>query len=263
VLGMLLRKDSLLTIWIILVLLTACSPASVDRLVGGPPLPDQAVKVNVARVVDGDTFVIDDGRKVRMIGINTPESVDPRRPVEYYGKEASRYAQSLIEGKDVYLLEGTTPKDRYGRLLAWVWLPDGTFVNGDMIYQGYAQVYTFADNPEYAEFLLTLQREAREAGRGLWGKEVPDDPHEKHAANDNDPANSNDTNTSKPKDGETNRSTINGLIIVASQHSKVYHEQGCPGTEKIASKNLIKFTSEQNAIESGRRMCKVSSCKWN
>lgn len=254
-------------VWLIgmfLVLLTACapSPSPDGRLIGGPPVSDEAVKVKVTRVVDGDTFEIDDGRKVRMIGINTPESVDPRRAVEYYGKEASRYTKSLMEGKEVFLLEGTTPEDRYGRILGWVWLSDGTFVNGDLIYQGYAQVYTFADNPEHANYLLTLQRDAREAGRGLWGEEAPGSLEEDYVEDDTGASNyENLTESSSKTNREAVQSPTDGIIFVASQRSKVYHEQGCPGAERIDSNNLIEFSSEQNAIESGRRMCKVSGCK--
>jgi len=134
-----------------------------------PPPPADARRARVTRVVDGDTFVAD-GTKVRLLGINTPESVDPRRPVQYYGKEAAAFARRLLQGRTVLILPGTTPRDRYGRLLAWVWLEDGRFVNAELVRLGYAQVYTFPDNPEHADLLLRCQREAREAGRGLWGR---------------------------------------------------------------------------------------------
>ena len=108
------------------------------------------------------------GEKVRLIGMNTPESVDPRRPVQAFGKEASAYTKQLLEGKQVLLSEGRTPKDKYGRTLGWFWLTDGRFVNALLVQQGYAQVYTFSDNPDNAPLLVECQREAREANRGLW-----------------------------------------------------------------------------------------------
>jgi micrococcal nuclease len=130
--------------------------------------PKEARRAQVARAVDGDTLEFTDGTKARLIGINTPESVDPRRPVQAYGKEAAAYTRKLTEGKEVRYIPGRTPRDKYGRLLAWVWLSDGTFLNALLVRDGYAQVYTFADNPDHADLLLACQREAREANRGLW-----------------------------------------------------------------------------------------------
>lgn len=133
-----------------------------------PAPPPQAQRARVRRVVDGDTFVV--GRtRVRLLGINAPESVDPRRPVQYYGKEAAAFARRLLQGRTVLLQPGRNPRDRHGRLLAWVWLEDGRFVNAELVRLGYAQVYTFPDNPDHARLLLLCQREARAAGRGLWG----------------------------------------------------------------------------------------------
>jgi micrococcal nuclease len=156
---------------LIIMLLTACQAgepqAPTARDIG---IPFKAQKVVVERVVDGDTFVIKGGEKVRLIGINTPESVEPRKPVEYYGKEASKYTQQRIEGKTVFIQLGSTPKDKYDRVLAWVWTDDGSFLNAELVAEGYAQVYTFQDNPEHAEYLLELQRIAREEKRGLWGQ---------------------------------------------------------------------------------------------
>jgi len=118
--------------------------------------------------VDGDTLELTDGTRVRLIGINTPESVDPRRPVEYMGKEAAAYTADLLTGKEIILEPGRQPLDRYGRTLAWVWLPDGRFVNALLVLEGYAQVATYADNPDHADLLLRCQREAQAVGRGLW-----------------------------------------------------------------------------------------------
>ncbi|MBP2020052.1 micrococcal nuclease [Symbiobacterium terraclitae] len=141
-------------------------------LAEAPLPPDDATKVRVTRAIDGDTLEFFDGTRVRLIGINTPESVDPRRPVQAYGKEASAYTKALTANQEVLYVPGQTPRDRYGRLLAWVWLTDGTFLNALLVRDGYAQVYTFADNPDHADLLLACQQEAREAGRGLWA--LPD-----------------------------------------------------------------------------------------
>ncbi|MFA7115862.1 MAG: thermonuclease family protein [Bacteroidales bacterium] len=129
----------------------------------------------VKRVVDGDTFWVDDGSekglKVRLIGVNTPETVDPRKPVEYYGKEASNYVKGLLNGKKVKLRYDVNRYDRYGRILAYVYLKDGTFLNADLIKKGFAQVMTFPPNVKFSKKFVELQREARDAKAGLWGRE--------------------------------------------------------------------------------------------
>lgn len=126
----------------------------------------------VTKVVDGDTFWVDDGsekgRKVRLIGVDTPETVHPQKGPESYGREASDYTKSLLEGKRVRLEFDLDSLDRYGRLLAYVYLENGLFVNAELVRKGYAQVATFPPNVKYAEHFLKLQRKARNRGLGLW-----------------------------------------------------------------------------------------------
>lgn len=124
----------------------------------------------VTRVVDGDTFVLENGERVRLIGVDTPETVHPSKPVQYFGKEASAFARNLIEGKRVRLEYDVQQQDRYGRLLAYVYLPDGTFVNAELVKQGYAQASTYPPNVKYVDLFTKLQREAREQNRGLWAQ---------------------------------------------------------------------------------------------
>jgi micrococcal nuclease len=133
-----------------------------------PEAPADAKRVHVKRVIDGDTVELTDATRVRLIGIDTPESVDPRRPVEELGKEASSYTTQLLEGKEILMQLGQTPVDRYGRTLAWLWMLDGTFINAKLVFDGYASVYTFSDNPDHAVLLTKCQSEARNAERGLW-----------------------------------------------------------------------------------------------
>ena len=85
------------------------------------------------RVVDGDTIILSNGEKVRLIGVDTPETVRPNTPVEYYGKEASAFTKKMVEGKDVKLEYDWQQRDKYGRLLAYVYLMDGTFLNAWML----------------------------------------------------------------------------------------------------------------------------------
>jgi micrococcal nuclease len=140
-----------------------------------PGQPGDAVRANatVERVVDGDTLVVDtDGvsERVRLIGINTPESVDRNRPVMCFGKEASKHLADLLPaGTPVRLERDVEPRDRYDRLLAYVYrAADGEFVNLTMVTDGYAQQYTFPPNITHTEQFGSAERAAREAGTGLW-----------------------------------------------------------------------------------------------
>lgn len=126
----------------------------------------------VERVVDGDTFVLANGERVRLIGVDTPESVKPGEEPEPYGKEAGQYTKKMLEGKKVRLELDVSERDRYGRLLAYVYLEDGTFFNELLLSEGYARVLTVPPNVKYAERFLAAERAAREAGRGLWGLET-------------------------------------------------------------------------------------------
>ena len=102
------------------------------------------------------------------MGVDTPETKDPRKPVQYFGKEATDFTQRLVAGKRVRLAYDQQHQDKYGRTLAYVYLEDGTFVNAEIIKQGYGFAYTRFPFKDLEQF-LQLEREAREAKRGLWG----------------------------------------------------------------------------------------------
>ncbi len=125
--------------------------------------------VLVTRVIDGDTIELSNGVKVRYIGVNSPESVDPRRPVQCFGKEASAYNKQLVEGKKVKLVKDISAVDKYGRLLRYVYLEDGTFVNLKLVQEGFVRAYTFPPDVKFANIFKEAEREARETGEGLWG----------------------------------------------------------------------------------------------
>jgi len=126
----------------------------------------------VARVIDGDTI---EARKadgglltVRLIGVDTPETVHPSQPVQPYGREASSYTGERLKGERIDLEYDVEREDKYGRTLAYVWLGDELF-NATLLEQGYAQLLTIPPNVKYVEHLKVVQQGAREAGRGLWG----------------------------------------------------------------------------------------------
>jgi endonuclease YncB( thermonuclease family) len=147
----------------------------------------------VSHVIDGDTFTLDDNRKVRMIGVDTPETVDPRKDVQFFGKEAARKLKEWIEGKVVCLrkdIDRTQEADKYGRLLRYVWiysnseespsgrkLLKGFFVNAELIKQGYAFAYTRYPF-QYLEDFRLYERQARQKNLGLWDKEKYKDWHD-------------------------------------------------------------------------------------
>ncbi len=122
----------------------------------------------VERVVDGDTIIVSGLGRIRLIGVDTPETVDPRRPVEFFGREASAFTKRMLDGKRVRLEYDWERTDKYGRTLAYVHLPDGTLVNAEIIRQGYGHAYTRFPF-KYLDEFRQHEREAREAGRGLWG----------------------------------------------------------------------------------------------
>jgi micrococcal nuclease len=121
----------------------------------------------VKRVIDGDTLELTNGERVRLIGVDTPETKHPEKPVEYFGKEAYRFTQKMVEGKQVRLEYDWQRRDKYNRLLAYVYLLDGTFLNAEIIKQGYGFAYTKYPF-KYLEEFRGYEREARENKRGLW-----------------------------------------------------------------------------------------------
>ncbi len=139
-----------------------------------PAYAQQSPVFPVLRVVDGDTLVVNvRGNKelVRLLGVDTPESVDPRKPVQCFAHEAADKMKSFVAGKSVILIDDSTQgnRDKYRRLLRYVYLPDGvrTFVNGEMVKQGYAISYRYYPTKMLEKF-NSLEKNAREKGLGLW-----------------------------------------------------------------------------------------------
>ena len=133
----------------------------------------QLYKVN--KVIDGDTFWTQNSNntrfKVRIIGVDAPETrKSERKEIGYYGEEAKAYLNDLLLGKKVALISDVDSLDRFGRTLSYVYLEDGTFVNAELVKNGYASILTIPPNVKYADLFLKLQKEARENNRGLWNK---------------------------------------------------------------------------------------------
>ncbi|MGH7381603.1 MAG: thermonuclease family protein [Candidatus Methylomirabilales bacterium] len=163
------RPHTALTVlFTLLSLLSAVSVLPTDNGID----PQAAPLVRVVRVIDGDTIEVCcigwRRESIRYIGIDTPETSGPTRTFAAYGKEAKEANRKLVDGKAVRLEFDVRQRDKHGRLLAYVYLEDGTFVNARLVQQGYAQVMTVPPNVKHQELFLKLQREAREARRGLW-----------------------------------------------------------------------------------------------
>lgn len=197
----------------------------------------------VNRVVDGDTVVLSNGEKVRLIGIDTPEVYESGKlhsdaertgkdikTIQALGKKASEYTKKRLDGKQVRIEfdqnnEYIRHKDKYGRLLAYIYLPDGTFFNAEIIRDGYANAYTKFPF-KYMDEFRKLEKEARENKRGLWADESP-------------------------------ALSIGEGVFVGSSRSKVFHKPSCKWAGMIDEKNKIKFKNREEAVNEGYRPCQV------
>jgi micrococcal nuclease len=151
------------------------APLLVTLALALPALAQPALEGTVVRVVDGDTIHVRLGErleKVRYIGVNTPEVHHPTRGEEPGGRAAAGVNGQLVNGRRVRLELDAQSRDRFGRLLAYVWV-DATMVNAELVRRGVAQVMTVPPNVRYQALFVRLQREAREAGRGLWRDPAP------------------------------------------------------------------------------------------
>lgn len=218
------------------------SPVVTDSL----STPTDIESYNVTRVVDGDTIDVSiDGNieRLRLIGINTPETVDPRKPVECFGVEASNKAKEVLAGKKVILESDPSQGefDKYDRLLRYVFLEDGTNFNLLMIKEGYAYEYTYDIPYKYQVEFKQAQKEAELAKAGLWGSKC-DNP---------------DTAIITPITTQNTSSTpctIKGNI--SSTKEKIYHVIGCGSYAKTQideTKGEKWFCTEQEALDAGWR----------
>jgi micrococcal nuclease len=159
-----------------LLLIAVLAAFAAGRLSGAPDdgasTPGDQRSARVVRVVDGDTIVVRlAGRdeRVRYIGVDTPETVKPRTPVQCFGKKASAANRRLVGGRTVELVTDVEERDRYGRLLAYVYrAPDRLFVNAELIRGDFASPMTIPPNVRFADRFTALARKAREDGKGLW-----------------------------------------------------------------------------------------------
>ena len=206
----------------------------------------------IVRVVDGDTVKINMNGKeetFRLIGLDTPETVDPRKVVQCFGIEASNKAKELLSGKKVRVETDPTQGtyDKYNRRLGYIFLEDGLFFNKYMIEAGYAHEYTYQSNPyKYKLDFIKAEKEAREQERGLWNKSTCNGD-----TTSSNPATS--TTQTSTQTGTTGSCTIKGNI---SSSGKIYHMISCGSYAKTVideTKGEKMFCSEKEALDAGWR----------
>lgn len=153
------------------------SPESASSSASEPPISQSAStsttssalqSYTITRIIDGDTVELDTGETVRYIGIDTPETRDPRRGVECYGPEASKKNQELVLNREVKLEKDVSETDRYGRLLRYVYL-DGQLINETLVREGFALAADFPPDVKYSKNFHTAQNLAQQEEKGLWG----------------------------------------------------------------------------------------------
>jgi len=173
--------------------------------------------IRMRDVTDGDTMVLNNGRTVRYIGIDTPEKD------ELFFREATEANREMLHGKKISLEYDIERQDRYGRDLAYVWV-DSVLVNAELIKKGLASVYFFSPNLKYRDRFLSVQKQARERKMGIWSIQVS--PEEYYVA------------SKKSK-------------------RFVFHRPGCQWGERIKTDNLIRFETRDEALDSGYSPCRT------
>ncbi|MFP4475084.1 MAG: thermonuclease family protein [Desulfatibacillaceae bacterium] len=167
-------------------------------------------------VPDGDTVVLNDGRTVRYQGIDAPETAHEGRPAQPFAREALELNRELVLHGEVVLEIGSDEKDRYGRTLALVYLPDGTFVNGEMVRRGLSWCLYFEEAGRANHRLLELQRDAMSAGRGVWRNLKGD-----------------------------------GRLYVGNRNSRRFHTPDCPSARRMSKRNAVPFQGLREAFWAG------------
>ena len=182
-------------------------------------------EARVVRVIDGDTLVLAGGMKVRVLGIDAPEMERDGQPAEFLAHQAKAVLTELTLNRKVSLEYDRLRYDRYGRLLAYLFLPDHTLVNAELVRLGLARVYFIAPNLRYQEVLLTAQQEAIAANRGIWPQLLKqDEPY-----------------------------------YLGNRHTLRLHRPRCPLAARMAPANRLRFTSLKEAYLEGYSPCR--SCK--
>jgi len=246
------RRLAWLWIAVMMIIIAGCGKTdrsnadALSRLLEKYPLlsGDRLETGQVKRVIDGDTFELASGEKVRLIGVNTPEI---HGQTEHYGKEAAAFAERELTGRSVYLFRDVSDRDRYGRLLRYVFVEgDEVMFNERLLREGYAQVMTVSPDVLFADAFVALQREARARQAGLWAASgAQDDAGAEGKGNGRINAGKTGDTDTPPPCPDPIKGNIN------SRGDKIYHVPG--GRSYEATKPEQWFCSEEEAIAAGFR----------
>lgn len=224
----------------------------------------------VTKHVDGDTVYVklENGKeyKLRMIGVDTPETVHPTKGVEFYGKEASNFTESTLLGQTVYLEKDVSETDRYDRLLRYIWLEQPTEIsreeikskmfNAILVANGYAQVSTYPPDVKYQDYFTDFAKEAREKELGLW---VAEQNTDQSTTNTSSSAGSSTTSTANVSNFEDKSDTNKDYPYVGNSNTMKLHKVSCSHAKKISEHNRVYYKTKDEALNVGYDPCKV--CK--
>ena len=211
-------------------------------------------KIN--KVVDGDTvevYLAGQNRTLRLIGLDTPETVDPRKPVQCFGSEASARAKELLSGQKVRLESDTSQGelDKYGRLLRYIWLVDGTLYNKKMIADGYAHEYTYNIPYKYQADFKNAQKEAQNNLRGLWSPTLCNGDTKQSAA----------TTSVTVRATSTIESPVGKYYTSSFAASKYYYPAACEGWRGLKQGFLKSFESLSDLLKTYPNRTLSPGCK--
>lgn len=237
------------------------SPTAPTNTNEAPKTQNSNALFKVTRVIDGDTIELENGERVRYIGIDTPETVDPRKPVQCFGVEASRKNKELVEGKSVRLEKDITDKDKYNRLLRYVWIDD-ILINLELVKQGFAHSYSYPPDIKYQDRFRLAEQQAREAKIGLWNscpaitttKDAGLTPSATNVATPSSPDASPTPPTTNAVSAPSSSCLIKGNISASGE--KIYHLPGCGSYAKTQideGRGERWFCSESEAQTAGWR----------
>jgi len=238
------------------------SIAGISQTTDTEPAQDKFFFIcRVVEVIDGDTVIIDTGERVRYIGIDTPEKG------ELFCEECKKKNEELVLGKEVGLERDVSITDKYGRLLAYVWVGD-LMVNSEMVKTGYAHAYTYPPDVKYSDLFVELEREARENEYGLWAE--PETTTTTEQTTTTVAATTTTIATITTTTVAVTTTTIAATTTttqpqsepqpqgqyVGSIKSDVFHYPSCFYVDRIKPENIIWFSSREDAIAHGYRPCK-------
>ncbi|MGB8657291.1 MAG: thermonuclease family protein [Candidatus Zixiibacteriota bacterium] len=173
--------------------------------------------LRVQRVIDGDTIELNNGERVRYIGIDTPEKEEP------FFREATQANQEMLRGKKINLEYDVEKKDAYGRALAYVWV-DTLMVNAELVKEGLARVYMISPNLKYRNRFISLQEPVRKARIGIWSVPVAPDKY---------------------------------YVASRKSERFVFHRPECEWAKKIKGTNMLRFDTRDEALAQGYSPCRT------